>query len=161
MKSLQPVVRFGLLVPVVVFALSCSTPDQTTDAVSAGQDVAVRAAVDAHWNAINRAEATANPHTADITVFMPQFEKRFGDTSDEMRQLVARGKPPIPLVLRDVQIQMLDADAAIVTFFQDGSFWGEGANEDRRSRRVTEVWVKQGGSWKEAHHHDSVYARLQ
>ena len=162
MLHFQRTLRSMLLVVAPLFTLSCSTPGQTPTSSSQQDDMAsVRMAIDAHWAAINAASSTSNPHTADITMFMPQFEGRFGENSEEMRQLIAGGKPPIPLVLRDVQIQILSNGSAVATFFQDGSFWTHDGREDRRPRRVTEVWVKLNYRWIEAHHHDSVDAPLQ
>jgi ketosteroid isomerase-like protein len=59
--------------------------------------------------------------------------------------------------LRDVEVQMLGTTAAAASFYMDGSVrWADG-RVDSRPRRVTEVWVNENGTWKEAHHHDSVY----
>lgn len=164
MIHIQRTLRVMLLVVIPLVALSCRTSEEPRTPGTEQQDIeAVRAAVDAHWAAINSGDSAAvqSHHTPDITLMMPQFERRFGDDSDEVRQLVASGKPTIPLVLRDVQVRLLGGGSALATFYMDGAFWAQRGGDDRRTRRVTEVWIRQDGIWKEAHHHDSVYAPLQ
>ena len=61
---------------------------------------------------------------------------------------------------RDVQVQPLGTMAAAASFHMDGTVrWPDGT-VDARPRRVTEIWVNDNGTWKEAHHHDSVYTAI-
>ena len=58
--------------------------------------------------------------------------------------------------IRELHIQPCGS-VAVATFYQDGKIEWADRTVDSRPRRVTEVWVNENGTWKEAHHHDSVY----
>ena len=113
---------------------------------------AVKAAVAAHWDAINKGDMTtvASHHTSDITVTLANFEK--------MPPLAYFEKARMNWQLRDVHVTALGPNATLATFNMEGSYTSPEGRIDRRPRRVTEIWVNQGGAWKESHHHDSVVA---
>jgi ketosteroid isomerase-like protein len=49
----------------------------------------------------------------------------------------------------------LYGDVAVAAFYVEGSVtWPDGRVVEG-PRRVTAVWIWDGGEWKEAHHHDS------
>jgi ketosteroid isomerase-like protein len=108
---------------------------------------------------INRGEfdAVARQHTLDMSMFMSEFDSRVVLNSPlglaAMRCLDGAKPQWAP---RDIQVQVLGG-SAVTSYYMDGSTrWSDGTT-DARPRRVTEVWVKANGTWKEAHHHDSVY----
>ena len=161
----------GVLSLVVVFAMACAEspePSATSgDIAEAGgpssvaDDVAaVRAAVEAHWTAIANGDTAAisNQHTSDMTFFGPESAHLVTLSSDapETTALWQRfSGTTATWAPRDVQVQMFD-DVAVAAFFNDGSVTYADGTTDARTRRVTEVWVRQSdGTWKEAHHHDS------
>lgn len=155
----------------VVFTMACTDspessttsggPPQGATQSSTAEDIAaVKAAVDAHWRAIANGDTAAisNQHTSDMTFFGPESAYLVTLTSDtpetaalweRFRGTTATWTP------RDVQVQIFD-DVAVAAFYNDGSVTYADGTTDSRTRRVTEVWVRQpDGTWKEAHHHDS------
>lgn len=133
----------------------------TLPAADPGADrAAVEAAVAAHWAAINAGDTLAvmSHHTPDITLFVADAEPRFALPSPEAEPILERWRGAQPnWVVEDLEVQLMDG-VAVATFYLGGSTtWADGSVDERR-RRVTEVWVRQAdGSWKEAHHHDSVF----
>lgn len=113
---------------------------------------AVRAAVAAHWDAINRGDmaAAAAHHTSDFTMILAGYERN--PAIEELAKAKFNWLP------RDVHVQAVGPGAVVASYMMDGSTTMPEGRVDRRPRRVTEVWVYQGGAWKEAHHHDSVVA---
>ena len=117
----------------------------------------VESMVAAHWAAIGEGDLdTVNSHhTGDFTIVLADVEVPFTQGTpeyDELSGTTASWQP------REVHVQPLGADAAVASYLMDGSVtWPDGSVDDR-TRRVTEVWVRQEGSWKEIHHHDSVFA---
>lgn len=156
---------------VVVFATACAespesstnsdSPPQGASQSSTADDIAaVKAAVDAHWRAIASGDtaAIANQHTSDMTFFGPESAHLVTLSSDtpETAALWERFRGSTATwTPRDVQVQVFD-DVAVAAFYNDGSVSYADGTTDTRTRRVTEVWVRQpDGMWKEAHHHDS------
>ncbi|MDO8539974.1 MAG: DUF4440 domain-containing protein [Opitutaceae bacterium] len=121
---------------------------------------AIKAAVATHWHAINGGiTATVDrQHTADISVFLADVEPRMLMNSPAWLAMLPRWQgAKANWTLRDVEVQPLGAAAAAASFYMDGSVrWADG-RVDSRPRRVTEIWVNENGTWKEAHHHDSVF----
>jgi uncharacterized protein (TIGR02246 family) len=113
---------------------------------------AVKAAVASHWDAINKGDVTAvgSQHTSDFTMTLANFEK--------VPPLAYFEKARANWQLRDVEVTPLAPNVMLATFNMDGSYTSPEGRVDRRQRRVTEIWVNQGGTWKESHHHDSVFA---
>lgn len=111
---------------------------------------AVRSAVTAHWDAVNRGDlATVRAqHAPGMTVTTANFEKP--------ADLDLFGKAKTSWQLLDLKVVPLGSNAMLATFVLDGSVAWPGGRIDRRPRRVSEVWVSQGSGWQEVHHHDSV-----
>jgi ketosteroid isomerase-like protein len=55
--------------------------------------------------------------------------------------------------MTDFKAQIYD-DVAVVTFHLVGAY-GEGNETRSLTHRVSAVWIKTEGEWKEAHHHES------
>lgn len=123
---------------------------------------AVEDAVRRHWTAINAGDTATilAQHSDDLTIIMAEVPSRFGASSptmDSLRPIFRAARPRY--VIEDLQIQQF-GDVAIASFYMSGGVVWQGRH-DSRLRRVTEIWVRQpDGSWKEAHHHDSVVSRL-
>lgn len=166
------VTRFGVALCVAaIAATACAdAPDQSTGAgggaesavpVSAAHDsAAVIAVVAAHRSAISSgdAAAVASHHRPDLTFFGPESPHLVTVSSDAPETVAllerfsgstATWRP------RDVQIQMF-GDVAVAAFFIDGSATYADGTTDTRTRRVTEVWIRNAdGEWQETHHHES------
>jgi len=122
------------------------------------QEVAsVREAVDRHYAAINAGEnnTIAQQHLPEFT----HFSLRGGllrtyRSIDEQHQAFQAS----PAAIFNQQIRHFAAqvygNVAVATYYLVGSVkFGEESLTG--TWRVTEVWVRQGGEWKEAHHHES------
>jgi hypothetical protein len=139
-----------------VWVLERRAADTTQDNVAA----AIKAAVATHWHAINGGIGATvdNQHTSDISAILADLEPRLLVNSPvalAMRRRWEGAKPNWSL--REVEVQPLGHSAAAASFYMDGSIrWADGT-VDSRPRRVTEIWINDNGTWKEAHHHDSIY----
>jgi ketosteroid isomerase-like protein/quercetin dioxygenase-like cupin family protein len=121
---------------------------------------AVRAAVAAHWKAINDGDRAAvnSHHVPSITLVVADHAARFALNSPAAEPMTRRWQgAKANWTVRDLEVDVY-GNTAVATFYLDGSITWPDGTVDRRPRRVTEVWVKRDGSWKEAHHHDSVHA---
>jgi uncharacterized protein (TIGR02246 family) len=131
---------------------------------SSGDSVtsAVKAAVAKHWAAINRDDSATiiGQHTWDMNLFGCEFDQHVKFNTPLGLAIGKRFESAkANWKLSDVEIQPV-GNAALAIFNMTGSIrWADGTI-DSRPRRVTEVWVNENGTWKEAHHHDSVYAAL-
>ena len=173
MHAFRQVTQFSAL---IVVAVGCSRPEPSADTAStavaaaapmpdsAAAIAAVRAAVDAHWKAIKESDTLAivDQHTIDITFFGPESDHRvsLSGSGPEVAALMKRFRGATARwTPRDVQVQLF-GDAAVATFYNDGSVTYADRTVDKVPRKVTEVWVRQAdGKWKEAHHHDSRMGR--
>lgn len=54
----------------------------------------------------------------------------------------------------DIEVVLRD-DVALALFYLDGTFTWPGGVTLEGPWRVTEVWIREDGEWKELHHHDS------
>jgi len=118
------------------------------------QRAAVKNAVWSHWAAVNQGDfgSMASQHTNGLTVILADVEGAFDAKSKQFEELwnrKAKGQ------LRDLRIEFLDDAVAVATFHIDAPQAISVNGVDRNERRVTEVWISEGGSWKQAHHHDS------
>jgi ketosteroid isomerase-like protein len=145
-------------------ALACTTPEPPASGSARSTDAdraAVEAAVRTHWTAINGADtATVGAqHTADLTIIRTEVPNRFAipsPTADSLWPNVLASKPQY--VVEDLQVQ-LAGDVGVASLYLTGGVVGPDGRHDARRRRVTEVWVRQAdGTWKEMHHHDSVFS---
>ena len=138
----------------VLFSTSCSQPE----AINRDQIIQeVRSSVEAHWTAIAESdfETVASHHSAEFAIILPDFAEPFVEGASEYDELLTTRAS---WTIGDVHVRPLSSDAAVAWFLMEGSTtWPDGRVDDRK-RRVSEVWVREGGTWKEAHHHDSVYA---
>jgi uncharacterized protein (TIGR02246 family) len=130
-------------------------------ASAAGADsAAVVAVVLAHRTAIasGNADAVASQHRPDLTFFGPESRHlvTVASESPETAALWERFRgSSATWVPRDVHVQVF-GDIAIAAFFIDGSATYADGTTDTRTRRVTEVWIRNAaGAWQEAHHHES------
>lgn len=145
------------VVGAVVLLTSCAEQEVMDSDVIRNE---VRSIVTAHWAAIKDGETdTVNSHHAEgFTAIMPDFEAQFAEGSPEFDELVTTESSWQP---GEIHVQPLSKSAAVATFVMDGSITWPDETVDSRTRRVTEVWVREGETWKEVHHHDSVYAPKQ
>ena len=157
-----------VVVPLVVclaaFACQPSKEAVPEPARSADADrAAVEAAVRTHWTAINGGDTTtvAAQHTADLTIIMAEAPNRFAipsATADSLWPILLASRPRY--VVEDLQVQLV-GDVGIASLYLSGDVVTPDGRHDARRRRVTEIWVRQAdGTWKEMHHHDSVFSSL-
>jgi ketosteroid isomerase-like protein len=117
---------------------------------------AVRAAVRAHWQAINRGdtETILAQHLPDGTAFLTEWGARIGLDPHAFAPLLAMFEGSVPdWHPRDIQVRTF-GEVAVASFYLDGSVRRADGTVDAGPRRVTEVWVRTSDGWKEAHHHD-------
>lgn len=150
------------LVACVAFACAPSDPSASAPARFADADrAAVESAVRTHWTAINGGDTSTvvNQHAADQTVIMTEVPNRFAipsPTAASLFPMLLASKPQY--AVEDLQVQLV-GDVGVASFYLSGGVIGPNGRHDPRRRRVTEVWVRQAdGSWKEMHHHDSVFS---
>ncbi|HSG08867.1 MAG TPA: nuclear transport factor 2 family protein [Longimicrobiales bacterium] len=129
-------------------ALVCSGP-----AYAQSQDAAsVCAASERHYAAIRAGDddAVMDQHLPDVTLF--------GEDGGLLWSLSSNPWQPDPSSSSTTFIRHCSAqvygNVGIATFYLVGS-WTYLGNTRSGTWRVTEVWVKQGNEWKEAHHHES------
>lgn len=159
--------NIGLLV--VALLVGCESQPQPPEgsasdasARSPAEDrAAVEAAVEAHWAAINASDSALvdRHHTGDLTIIATEVERRFAYASPEAEAFLAIVMPSTTtFMVEDVEVQLF-GDVAVASFYLTGGVTRQDGTVDDRLRRVTEVWVRQpDGTWREAHHHDSVFA---
>ncbi len=120
----------------------------------------VKAAVEAHWAAINAGDmdAVAEHHTPDFNGFLMDNSLLWAYASREEQKAAFKALSEAGIKF-NMQIRHLDVkvygNTAVAAFYLVGSITWPGDITVQGPLRVTEVWVKQGGKWKEAHHHDS------
>ncbi|MBI4625732.1 MAG: DUF4440 domain-containing protein [Verrucomicrobia bacterium] len=122
---------------------------------------AVKAAVEKHWAAINGNDTATvdRQHTLGISIFLADIEPRMRLNSPAWLGLLQRWQgAKANWMPREIEVQPLSATVAAASFYVDGSVRCPDGSVDSRPRRVTEIWVNDNGTWKEAHHHDSVYS---
>jgi ketosteroid isomerase-like protein len=145
----------------VLAANACApTADQepATD-VTAPPDVqSLEATINAHWEAINARDdqTVIGHHMPRFTVFLldegPLWVVESEEDGAAIEEYFAGAQPDWRA--RDFTIDLY-GDVAVAAFYLDGSeTWPDGRVVEG-PRRVTAVWIWDGGEWKEAHHHDS------
>lgn len=158
--------RFAVPLFACSAVIACTPSDRQTSVPARSTDddrAAVEAAVRTHWTAINSGDtATVGAqHTDDLTIIMTEVPNRFAipsPTADSLWPVLLASKTKY--VVEDLQVQ-LAGDVGIATLYLSGGVVRPGGRHDARRRRVTEIWVRQAdGSWKEMHHHDSVFSSL-
>jgi len=119
----------------------------------------VRAAIQQHYYLFQAGDdpdtSLANFHLDDFTMFLadggPLWETDFDTVAERMGATV--DFPRINFRMTNFKAQMYD-DVAVVTFYLVGTV-GEGDETRPVTNRVSAVWIKTSGKWKEAHHHES------
>ena len=120
----------------------------------------VKAAVEAHWAAINAGDmaAVAEHHTPDFNGFLMDNSLLWAYESREEQKATFKAFSEAGIKF-NMQIRHLNVkvygNTAVAAFYLVGSINWPGDVTVQGPLRVTEVWVKQDGKWKEAHHHDS------
>ena len=123
------------------------------------QDAAeVRAAIERHYAAIhgNDIQAVIDQHLPDFTWFSKDgrllYEMGEDNSADRMGTTIDFGTINVYMNYFDAQIY---GDVAVATFYLVNTGTLGGQAPEFSTSRVTAVWVKDGGEWKEAHHHES------
>ncbi len=139
-----------LVVAVAAVLFSTATvPVQDADAV--------RAAIERHYTAIHAEDmaATVEHHLSDFSIF-----GREGGLLLEAGGQAAAERMGTPLDFGSSSVYMnhfnaqIYGDVAVATFYLVGSGNADGVGTSG-TWRVSAVWVREGGVWKEAHHHES------
>ncbi len=147
----------------VITATACApTADQApaTDETAAPQaDVeSLKTTITAHWEAINAGDrqTTADQHLPRFTLFsmdegplwVLESEEDYAAIEEAFADAQHNWRP------RDLTVDLY-GDVAVAAFYAEGSVtWPDGRVVEG-PRRVSAVWIWEGGEWKEAHHHDS------
>lgn len=127
--------------------------------MGAQEDTAVRNAVLAHYEAVNAGDipTVIEQHAANFNGFLGDGAPLVHFKSRDAQRKAWIDESTIEFVsdltVRDIVVEVV-GDVAVAMFYLDGS-WGPKDDPQHGPFRVTEVWVKQDGGWKELHHHDS------
>lgn len=141
MRTLTLLVAFGVaLVP--------------THAAQAQDAASLRAAIERHYAAIHAQdlESVFQQHLPDFTMFWRDGRlliEKLGEGSSAERMGTTMDFGTINVYMSHFNAQIY-GDVAVATFYLVN-----GSGESSNMSRVTAVWVKEGGEWKEAHHHES------
>ncbi len=126
-------------------------------AVHPQQEAAVQAAIERHYTAIHAGDlpAITEHHLPDFTWFSsdgrPLMEAGTQEAAARMGANLDFGTANVYMSHFNAQIY---GDVAVATFYLVGTHTWSGETKNG-TWRVTAVWVRQGGEWKEAHHHES------
>jgi len=158
-------------VPAAVIALSAFIVTATACAPAADQEPAtdetaspladvesLKTTINAHWEAFNAGDrqTTADQHLPRFTLFSMDEGPLWVLESQEDYAAIAEAFADTQHDWRPGDLTVdLYGDVAVAAFYAEGSMtWPDGRVVEG-PRRVTAVWVWDGGEWKEAHHHDS------
>ncbi len=126
-------------------------------AVQAQQEGAVRAAIERHYASIHAQDipTVMGHHLSDFTWFnadgRPLMEAGTAEAAARMGANLDLGTVNVYMSHFNAQNY---GDVAVATFYLVGTR-ARGGETKNGTWRVTAVWVRQGGEWKEAHHHES------
>ena len=140
----------GLLVTLIILA-AFTGPALADDADD------VRATIERHYAAIHAkdTETILSHHLKDFTMFLPDetvlWESDWDEASKRMGATVDFGT--LNARMSDFNAQVY-GNVAVATFYLVGTHTN-GGKVRNITNRVSAVWVKVGGEWKEAHHHES------
>ncbi len=146
----------------VITATACApTADQepaTDETASPQADVeSLKTTINAHWEALNAGDrrTTADHHMPRFTGFLFDEGPLWVLESEEDYAAIEEAlAAQSDWRARDFTIDLY-GDVAVAAFYMEGSVtWPDGRVVEG-PRRVTAVWIWDGGEWKEAHHHDS------
>jgi len=139
----------------IVLALVCSG-----QAFAQGQQdaAAVCAVAERHYAAIRAGDnnTVLQQHLPEMTWFQGEGGLLWSFRSlDEQRTGIQEAYPSYTTTtnIRHCTAQVY-GNTGIATYYLTGSVTS-GGNTTSGTWRVTEVWVRQGNDWKEAHHHES------
>ena len=138
-----------LIIPIILTAF--------TGAAWANDADDVRATIERHYAAINAGDLDTvwDHHLKDFTMFSADggvlFESDRKAVSDRMGSSL--DFPTLNVAMTSYNAQIY-GNVAVATFFLVGS---QTLGDDTKdiTNRVSAVWVKVEGEWKEAHHHES------
>jgi ketosteroid isomerase-like protein len=117
----------------------------------------VRTTIERHYAAIhtNDLDTVFNHHLKDFTMFYSGgtvlWESDWEEVSERMGATVDFGTLNVRMSNFNAQIY---GNTAVATFYLIGTHT-DGEKTRNITNRVSAVWVKTGGEWKEAHHHES------
>ena len=136
---------------IAVLSISLSSPVTADDAAD------VRGAIESHYAAIHidQIESVLNDHLENMTMFLADgtvlWEHDWAQVSERMGATAEFGTLNVRMSNFRVQIY---GNVAVATFYLVGTETRDGKVRDI-TNRVSAVWVKSDGEWKEAHHHES------
>ncbi len=134
-----------------VLSIFMSSPVTADDAAD------VRKTIERHYAAINteEIESVVDDHLEDMTMFLADgtvlWEHDWAEVSERMGASAIFDKLNVRMSNFNAQIY---GNVAIATFYLVGTETRDGKVRDI-TNRVSAVWVKNDGEWKEAHHHES------
>ncbi len=141
----------------VPFLIALAAGFISAHAVQAQQEDAVRAAIERHYSAIHAEDTPTvlEHHLPDFSWFSsdgrPLMEGGAAEAAARMGANLDFGTANVYMSHFNAQIY---GDVAVATFYLVGTHaWG--GETKNGTWRVTAVWVREGGEWKEAHHHES------
>ena len=117
----------------------------------------VRATIERHYAAIhtNDIDTVGSHHLKDFTMFYSGgtvlWESDWEEVSERMGATVDFGTLNVRMSSFNAQVY---GNTAVATFYLVGTHTA-GEKTRNITNRVSAVWVKTGGEWKEAHHHES------
>ena len=141
----------------VPFLITLAAAVVSVSAAQAQQEDEVRAAIEHHYAAIHAEDTPTviGHHRPDFTWFGSDgrvlMEAGSAEAATRMGATLDFGTAN--LYMSHFNAQMY-GDVAVATFYLVGTHaWG--GETKNGTWRVTAVWVREGGEWKEAHHHES------
>jgi ketosteroid isomerase-like protein len=139
---------------ILALSLACSAQGFAEGQADAGP---VCAASEKHYAAIRTDDMAAilQQHAGDFTMFGGDggLLWSFQSTDQQRSEFAATPDYASRTYVRHCSAQVY-GNVGVATFYLLGSVTAAGKTA-KGTWRVTEVWVKQGGEWKEVHHHES------
>ena len=118
----------------------------------------LKAAMQRYHTALNAGDANAwaQHHTAENTRFSPggQLLERFDSTEElrKPRQAAFDAGVRFNVQSRHLEISVY-GDTAVTTNYGVGTVTQPNGTVVQLNNRITRVWIKQGGQWKQVHQH--------
>ncbi len=143
-----------------MLAIIAAAPLLSPQGLAAQDADAVRQAVIDHYAAINAGdlEAVIEQHTERFTGFLSDggVMHDYASRAEQRRAWIeeVEGEFEMDWRVRDLVVHTF-GEWALATFYLDGWVKRPDGSREEGPWRVSEVWVKQGGEWKELHHHHS------
>jgi len=145
MKALTTLLVIGM------FATAVALADDVDD---------VKAAMQKHYAALNSGDvaAWAQYHVAGNTRFSPggQLLERFDSLEEQRKDRQAAVDAGLKYNIRSRHLEIsVYGDTAVTTSYGVGTVTGPDGTVNPTNNRITRVWVKQRGQWKQVHNHIS------